>query len=258
MRGEHGAHVVILKPCAGSSPRARGTQRRSPLLAQRHRFIPACAGNTSSPIAPGRFPTVHPRVRGEHAGVVVQTAGATGSSPRARGTLIGNIAPAALIRFIPACAGNTSPAARQRVLRRFIPACAGNTPGPKRTGRARAVHPRVRGEHILLLLWLAKYGGSSPRARGTPDRHQPDLVRRRFIPACAGNTWILAGQFARNPVHPRVRGEHDLEAGEPAPDTGSSPRARGTRTARLGPASCSRFIPACAGNTCGLAFTAHG
>jgi len=66
VRGEHGDagdSVIII---GGSSPRARGTHV-SRFVCQPHcRFIPACAGNTSSPLRRWLAISVHPRVRGEH------------------------------------------------------------------------------------------------------------------------------------------------------------------------------------------------
>ena len=70
------------------------------------------------------------------------------------------------------------------------------------------VHPRVCGEHTLILLALDKKLGSSPRVRGTlllAHRRPPGV---RFIPACAGNIGWPAPAQPRPPVHPRVCGEH--------------------------------------------------
>ena len=50
-------------------------------------------------------------------------------------------------------------------------------------------------------------------------------------------------------VHPRECGEHTVYVLKIAAETGSSPRVRGTRPARSGPAEWWRFIPASAGNT---------
>ena len=72
-----------------------------------------------------------------------------GSSPRVRGTLGVVIDNEIQFRFIPACAGNTSPAAR----------CP----------------PQI--------------AGSSPRVRGTRVAEEIVARNERFIPACAGNTW---------------------------------------------------------------------
>ena len=76
-------------------------------MALPNRFIPAGAGNTADDF--GRFMpcTVHPRGRGEHSQLVVLNLGCRGSSPRARGTLVDAALEGALLRFIPAGAGNT-------------------------------------------------------------------------------------------------------------------------------------------------------
>ena len=51
------------------------------------------------------------------------------------------------MRFIPACAGNTTSPGLRDAPHRFIPACAGNTKqGCPSTGNL-PVHPRVCGEH---------------------------------------------------------------------------------------------------------------
>ena len=51
---------------------------------------------------------------------------------------------------------------------RFIPACAGNTGRMQRAGDDRSVHPRMRGEHLARLTPDNYDDGSSPHARGTP------------------------------------------------------------------------------------------
>ena len=197
---------------AGSSPRARGTR---PL------------GRDA-----GALLTVHPRVRGEHAGGGGGSGSAGGSSPRARGTRQAAAKPPQVARFIPACAGNTqrlqlAPDFHQR----FIPACAGNTSPWRTAGRRAPVHPRVRGEHGPETAVSPGLDGSSPRARGTRPR------------------W--PAQLPSQPVHPRVRGEHISYLLFPKKVIGSSPRARGTRAGHAGDAGLQRFIPACAGNTRG-------
>ena len=131
------------------------------------RFIPACAGNTTAVAYCCANPSVHPRVRGEHARAAASRASISGSSPRARGTLTYLNRSAINHRFIPACAGNTRPAARR--------------------------------------LWL--YNGSSPRARGTLSRHHPPQPSKRFIPACAGNTFVGATvKGGATGSSPRARG----------------------------------------------------
>ena len=76
-----------------------------------------------------------------------------------------------------------------------------------------------------------------------------DPVRRRFIPAWAGNTRRAARRPLPASVHPRVGGEHLLGGGCGVPAAGSSPRGRGTRSEGSIATVCDRFIPAWAGNT---------
>ena len=177
---------------------------------------------------PFPFP-VHPRVRGEHLPIGRKIVTSCGSSPRARGT------------HVPApsrCRGD-----------RFIPACAGNTASPEPVTVLAMVHPRVRGEHISTLRENQTHDGSSPRARGTRSPGPTFSSRRRFIPACAGNTGRRWNSTPNWTVHPRVRGEHNSELRLSDGTNGSSPRARGTRLSRRRRRSRHRFIPACAGNT---------
>ncbi len=70
-----------------------------------------------------------------------------GSSPRARGTVNNGIGGAVIHRFIPACAGNRSWVVIGAIIQ--------------------TVHPRVRGEQVLLPSKEVGGYGSSPRARGT-------------------------------------------------------------------------------------------
>ena len=126
MRGERDVCTRPIPFSSGSSPHARGTRRRCPGSAPRHRFIPACAGN--APAARGRHTrcTVHPRMRGERATSADSRSTSAGSSPHARGTRF-------RARF-------------RQGLRRFIPACAGNARMAPPIVSASAVHPRMRGE----------------------------------------------------------------------------------------------------------------
>ena len=111
-----------------------------------------------------------------------------GSSPRVRGTPLN-----------PVC---------YRTWLRFIPACAGNTTGVPTLGHSSAVHPRVCGEHRRYNLKDSHMNGSSPRVRGTLCLSVQGCIRGRFIPACAGNTTANARSVVPTTVHPRVCGEH--------------------------------------------------
>ena len=213
----------------GSSPRARGTRLPLPRQPRRDRFIPASAGNTRARPAIHHQPPVHPRERGEHDPPRPRRPPPRGSSPRARGT--------------------PDRAADLQAMTRFIPASAGNTPLKAKRQNRQPVHPRERGEHVLMVSGLVLRLGSSPRARGTPSRPHRGYRHARFIPASAGNTFGVTRTSKVIPVHPRERGEHrKYEAGGNETD-GSSPRARGTLSGGAVAGGGPRFIPASAGNT---------
>ena len=112
---------------------------------------------------------------------------------------------------------------------RFIPARAGNTANADGRDAPRAVHPRSRGEHLILRMSRANLGGSSPLARGTPPECPGARALCRFIPARAGNTLVRFLQALVGPVHPRSRGEHAGTVAAGAALPGSSPLARGTQ-----------------------------
>ena len=235
-----------------------------------HRFIPAWAGNTRTPVSGCRRQPVHPRVGGEHAPRITFSAQLTGSSPRGRGTrnarltreVAASVHPRvggehAMPRATWASDSGSSPrgrGTRSARLRgssraRFIPAWAGNTACCQYGSGHVPVHPRVGGEHIPGPGSLDEFSGSSPRGRGTP-RHGQRLGRdRRFIPAWAGNTSAMPPARTPRSVHPRVGGEHGADIGHPVVNTGSSPRGRGTRRLHVHAGDRLRFIPAWAGNT---------
>ena len=193
-----------------------------------HRFIPAHAGNRSRAGTSPVIPTVHPRARGEQGALALAVAAHFGSSPRTRGTGVGDRHTAELRRFIPAHAGN-----------RGRSACA---------WAMASVHPRARGEQSMRRAHASACAGSSPRTRGTDAHLAVHPSPNRFIPAHAGNSRPGAPTPPPAPVHPRARGEQVLTTFGRDSGYGSSPRTRGTermgrsRIARL------RFIPAHAGN----------
>ena len=213
----------------GSSPRMRGTRTGRGGGRQDGRFIPAYAGNTLSSISPDRTPPVHPRVCGEHRRIIENSTPHVGSSPRMRGTLPQIDNRIAIDRFIPAYAGNTAFNHFSRI--------------------ASAVHPRVCGEHEPYEELESGIDGSSPRMRGTRQFVAGTQNPHRFIPAYAGNTNQSAKSSVRTSVHPRVCGEHEHHLGFEHPQTGSSPRMRGTLCSAFLRSSRRRFIPAYAGNT---------
>ena len=173
--------------------------------------------------------SVHPRVGGEHDCMLEDYATTIGSSPRGRGTQARFGLEPAVVRFIPAWAGNTRHLAKRIV--------------------SISVHPRVGGEHLPLLKGRQWSSGSSPRGRGTPVFEMLIEASNRFIPAWAGNTRSSAARPLSWPVHPRVGGEHADAYTALTNSGGSSPRGRGTRAGEPAHRRACRFIPAWAGNT---------
>ena len=250
MGGEHRSAATEGSRQTGSSPRGRGTRDRDGRFPVHGRFIPAWAGNTADGVAEELADKVHPRVGGEHTRANLPPDSVSGSSPRGRGTPLWPRLGLALIRFIPAWAGNTAVAQvgisldpvhprvggeHQREAQpaepdtRFIPAWAGNTCTQSTHARPEPVHPRVGGEHPRLTRPNTKARGSSPRGRGTQYFRVHQLAPFRFIPAWAGNTSTSLAGRRLGSVHPRVGGEHAIDDSN-------------------GRNSC-RFIPAWAGNT---------
>ena len=213
---------------AGSSPRVRGTGYVEIDDFKIRRFIPACAGNRSAVDYVFVGGPVHPRVCGEQNTRLILTLRAGGSSPRVRGTDPSSKRWGGHIRFIPACAGNSSRIVSYRTFR--------------------SVHPRVCGEQfdsdVVKNAWI----GSSPRVRGTGWSWMEMDGAGRFIPACAGNRCRLGPGKNHAPVHPRVCGEQSPGRRICWRIGGSSPRVRGTAPCPPYQSRTKRFIPACAGN----------
>ena len=229
MCGEHCSATPFGAASVGSSPHVRGTRGCVQAGRDQRGIIPACAGNTSSHryIHPGAGD--HPRMCGEHP--VTDRIGAMmqGSSPHVRGTLAVRVCRPHNGGIIPACAGNTG----------------STTPPSLATGD----HPRMCGEHDFGLTLAGIEAGSSPHVRETPIVNTGVKIGIRIIPACAGNTDIIAFNGGQIKDHPRMCGEHHppLQAAHRVP--GSSPHVRGTLASNGVQAPAYGIIPACAGNT---------
>ena len=269
MRGERCLTLIASAMDSGSSPHARGTPSTSAASRSSFRFIPAYAGNARRPADAIADHPVHPRMRGERLSVAVRLNSSSGSSPHARGTRSRvPLAPFPVSvhprmrgeRKFRLCirlsAAGSSPHARGTPSRgqlgprclRFIPACAGNAdPGPSGMDQP-PVHPRMRGERQGEIGGFPFVAGSSPHARGTPDRIRARPGGLRFIPACAGNAREHAPLSQHVAVHPRMRGERVAWGAILVVRAGSSPHARGTQLAAHVDGRLGRFIPACAGN----------
>ena len=84
--GELASSRPVISNFAGSSPRVRGTLPLLPDRRAAHRFIPACAGNSTCRNRLSIRVPVHPRVCGELVRVALKAYSLSGSSPRVRGT----------------------------------------------------------------------------------------------------------------------------------------------------------------------------
>ena len=131
----------------------------------------------------------------------------------------------------------------------IIPACAGST--YPLLGHPLSIwdHPRMCGEHgrahhrRLLLL------GSSPHVRGAHSVTYACFPTPGIIPACAGSTCLIRSLRLHRRDHPRMCGEHDVEAGQFKGYVGSSPHVRGAPLSRPSSSWNYGIIPACAGST---------
>ena len=192
------------------------------------RFIPACAGNAARADGRPGLVSVHPRMREERLVNSCRISSQRGSSPHMRGTHLVRMTQADHVRFIPAYAGNARAA------------CS--------VSRRCSVHPRMRGERVIVPVGDPIARGSSPHARGTPSSAGPRRLCSRFIPACAGNATAAPYSSRRGSVHPRMRGERPRPPTWSSTTAGSSPHARGTQHQTLRDQRADGFIPACAGN----------
>ena len=192
-------------------------------------IIPAYAGNTKFRHGVQVMDEDHPRVCGEHQVMDDYGTMIMGSSPRMRGT---HVLPCGY-----------------HAVRRIIPAYAGNTITPVRHTDLIRDHPRVCGEHERMRNLKTANAGSSPRMRGTPGMGSILGGEAGIIPAYAGNTELPACITMVSGDHPRVCGEHTLNALAVLVGAGSSPRMRGTPPLTVGTRPERGIIPAYAGNT---------
>ena len=178
---------------------------------------------------PSRDRPDHPRIRGEHSPLTDTQTAPAGSSPHTRG---------ARRRRCPA-----------QEDRRIIPAYAGSTWMLGLLAGLRRDHPRIRGEHLLVIDELQGLYGSSPHTRGARPGRRRRGQGARIIPAYAGSTGSSRMISMQSPDHPRIRGEHRPLSAPRRTGRGSSPHTRGARLAGQCGDSGIGIIPAYAGST---------
>ena len=217
-RRDHPRSRGVYSPCVtwgewmqGSSPLARGLHATGARWEKDSRIIPARAGFTRHGPDAACGVGDHPRSRGVYPMSHVCAWLTVGSSPLARG-LPGVLA--------------VSPGRA-----RIIPARAGFTPWGQRTRLRGLDHPRSRGVYARDSWQAGLDSGSSPLARGLRWSRRGRWRRSRIIPARAGFTLVLLVAFWSGWDHPRSRGVYSIVVARGEGTAGSSPLARGLRSA---------------------------
>ncbi len=141
--GEHWASATCCSAAAGPPPRRRGAPDRRLRGRFTDRTTPASAGSTRKAIPSRCRRTDHPRVGGEHLLDLAARQEQDGPPPRRRGARAVRPVEQGDARTTPASAGSTRSS------------CCTITPTPD--------HPRVGGEHLLALLFVAYLLGPPPR-----------------------------------------------------------------------------------------------
>ena len=173
--------------------------------------------------------SVHPRSRGEISPATRCGSVCSGSPPLARGNL--------------AEAGGGDPEGG------FTPARAGKSGVSPICWWGSAVHPRSRGEILLVCVVWQVTAGSPPLARGNRFSSGPGRRFPRFTPARAGKSAQSRWPSRHTKVHPRSRGEIEVIQVVYDDVKGSPPLARGNPPASWLGAACFWFTPARAGKS---------
>ena len=169
----------------------------------------------------------------------------------------GNPAP----RVAPYAPGGLSPRVRGKLAHsgdwlrtaRSIPACAGETPRHRPPTGPLWVYPRVCGGNRRMAAFPGGPPGLSPRVRGKLTSRPNEPKGTGSIPACAGETNSVMPETGGTGVYPRVCGGNSPGGVAPYAPGGLSPRVRGKLDCRGSPSTAGGSIPACAGETAGMA-----
>ena len=151
--------------------------------------------------------TDHPRSRGVDPACTVHHSADPGSSPLARGLLVGHVHERPHLRIIPARAGFTAMADRGMV--------------------EMGDHPRSRGVYAPSFPSSGPLVGSSPLARGLRVLAGCGVCVQGIIPARAGFTPLGHRTGSGTRDHPRSRGVYAQRVSDSQFVVGSSPLARG-------------------------------
>ena len=153
--------------------------------------IPACAGEPAATLGCRWMVQVYPRVCGGTLGGLPRRRRFDGLSPRVRGNLSARTAQKAVVRSIPACAGE-----------------------PARTYASSEpcwVYPRVCGGTNAPQMRPTGDGGLSPRVRGNLRTGNPPWAATKGYPRVCGGTGATAAVLrSHRRLSPRVRGNRVL------------------------------------------------
>ncbi len=179
------ASIAVI-PCIGLSPRGRGNRHCAFEFCQRHRSIPAWAGQPITHLATAGYNEVYPRVGGATRGLVGVVPLPQGLSPRGRGNLVRTLSGSTRARSIPAWAG-------QPMVQSHMQQCA-------------KVYPRVGGATYTAATRARNPAGLSPRGRGNLILSHGVSENVRSIPAWAGQPKSCFRYPTPARVYPRVGG----------------------------------------------------
>ena len=236
------------RPVGGLSPRGRGKPFDAGGRVDCGGSIPAWAGETSKKTTASMLSRVYPRVGGGNDKSCGSGWQGSGLSPRGRGKRPRARPSGRRRRSIPAWAGETQQTgpdrcrdrvyprggrgkrgsgARKTDSKRSIPAWAGETHWLTQKEAAGMVYPRVGGGNPGGRLGPGPVNGLSPRGRGKPAFLHARRLRRRSIPAWAGETATATARPLAMEVYPRVGGGNNVSALFGYRLDGLSPRGRG-------------------------------
>ena len=207
--GGTGSGVCNLAMAGGLSPRVRGNLAGHGLAVNRHRSIPARAGEPA-PAAPAARPgTVYPRACGGTYYARVEHHTDIGLSPRVRGNRSLRCPRYPRAGSIPARAGEPIDVSPPIIVIPVYPrACGGTYYARVEHHTDTGLSPRVRGNR-----WIAAVGslpfGSIPARAGEPGRPPPRRRPGRVYPRACGGTVVLGAYVHKYyGLSPRVRGNH--------------------------------------------------
>ena len=174
----------------GLSPRVRGNPNDNHGGNASQRSIPACAGEPTNEERDYERCEVYPRVCGGTIYALPPSRRAPGLSPRVRGNRGVVVGSTRRGGSIPACAGEPLGGSTAFSLTSVYPRVCGGTLTCRTTPQIPAgLSPRVRGNHVRLVLWR-EWKRSIPACAGEPRKQELQPVQQAVYPrVCGGTVW---------------------------------------------------------------------